>query len=289
MNITDSVLKTLLYSDIFDYPLTKEELWKFLIAKKPNRDYFDKALKLLENKRKIIPIKGFYCLYGRENIIKIRLKRKIESEKKIQQAKKINYFFRLIPSVKFVGISGSLALKNSNKTDDIDLFVICSRKRIWLTRFIMIIFLKFIGKYRNYDSVDISDKICLNMFVDEDGLILPKEKQNLYNAHEVAQLIPILNKDYIFENFLEANIWIKDFLPNTIRVIEFNKKKIKTKNKNSIFYTVELIAKHVQSLSINKRRTTEVISDNFLAFHPFNYQDKIMSIYKERLKKYEII
>src|SRR5687768_3690701 len=40
-----AVLKTLLYSDIFDFPLTKHELWKFLISPREiDKKLFDQAL-----------------------------------------------------------------------------------------------------------------------------------------------------------------------------------------------------------------------------------------------------
>ena len=40
-----AVLKTLLYSDLFDFPLTKNELWKFLISpREVDKHLFEQAL-----------------------------------------------------------------------------------------------------------------------------------------------------------------------------------------------------------------------------------------------------
>ena len=63
-----AILTTLLYSDIFSFPLTKDELWKFLISeKKISREEFEKAL--LSLKKLIVYHQNFYCLSGREEII----------------------------------------------------------------------------------------------------------------------------------------------------------------------------------------------------------------------------
>jgi hypothetical protein len=39
-----SILKALVYSDVFDYPLAKEEIWEFLIGVNIDRASFEKAI-----------------------------------------------------------------------------------------------------------------------------------------------------------------------------------------------------------------------------------------------------
>ena len=69
----ESILKTLLYSDIFNYPLSKEEIWKFLISKnKEDKQIFLRCLSLKNS-----PFdhkKNLYFIKGREGIIKKRQK-----------------------------------------------------------------------------------------------------------------------------------------------------------------------------------------------------------------------
>ncbi len=144
--IERAILKTLIYSDIFDYPLSQDELWKFLIGHKTSRVSFDKALRDLSSK--IIFKKGLYCFLDRERTVDIRIKRRKESQKKIVIAKKIIKRLYRIPTVQFIGISGALSLENSERNDDIDLFVIASKGSLWLTRLTMIILLMLMGRYR---------------------------------------------------------------------------------------------------------------------------------------------
>jgi len=291
--VKNSILKTLLYSDIFDYPLAKDQIWKFLVSKKVSRRFFERALKELRKEAKIVFSKNFYCLFDRQKIITIRLKRQNESAKKINTARKIVKIFTFLPTVKFIGTSGALAVENCDKNDDIDLFVIADEGKLWLTRFIMIILLKIMRKYRSYNSKGVSDKICLNMLITKEALGLPKERQNLYTAHEVAQMLPILDKENTYDKFLRANIWVKKFLPNAIGRIKNQELRIKNKNRSQLFVIrnslsiFELIAKYIQLWFINKHKTTEIISDKLLAFHPFDYKNKILLFYNERLKKYE--
>lgn len=301
MGSKDAILKTLLYSDIFDYPLSKDQLWKFLIGKKIDKKSFKKALEQLKRESKVFFDGNFYCLPNRKNIIATCLKRKNESINKINIAKKIIKIFTFIPTIQFVGISGALALQNCDKNEDIDLFVITSGRTLWTTRFIMIILLKAIGRHRNYNSKEVSDKICLNMLIDEEALELPKEKQNLYTVHEVIQLMPILDKRDTYDKFLSANVWVRKFLPNAIEGImnqacpERSRRELRIKNEKKLFtihyslFILEWLAKQFQLWFINKHKTTEIVSDKLLAFHPFDYKNKILSSYKERLKKYELI
>src|ERR1035437_3295942 len=160
-----AILKTLLYSNLFDYPLKREEIYKFLITdKKIEKTEFHKAFKTLR-----IPVKsseGFYFLFERKELVKIRKEREKISLGKMQKAKKIIRILSLIPTIKFIGISGALSMKNSDKDDDIDIFVITKKGSVWITRFIMVVFLLMLGVYRNKNSKTYSDKICLNMLLD---------------------------------------------------------------------------------------------------------------------------
>ena len=60
----------------------------------------------------------------------------------------------------------------------------------------------------------VSDKICLNLWLDETALSLPRNQRNLYTAHEVVQVKPILDRDYTYLKFIIANLWLKNYLPN---------------------------------------------------------------------------
>ncbi len=291
-DVRESILKTLIYGDIFDYPLTKKEIWKFLIATKAKRTLFENAVSEFPPGRWELK-QGLLFLLGRAEIVEIRRKRQQVSRKKLELAKKIIQKLSLVSTVLFIGISGGLALENSKEDDDIDLFIITSRGTIWFTRLVLVLTLILMGQYRGQGKKK-SQKICLNMFLDENALTLPKERQNLYTAHEVAQVMPIFQRNDTYIKFLDANKWVKKFLPNAMGRIRNQESEIKNQNKNPFiishfsFLIFEWIAKRIQLFYMKNHITSETISDTLLAFHPFEYKNYVLKEYNKRLRHYEI-
>lgn len=279
--ISKSILQTIIYSDIFDYALIKEEIWKFLIGQRISRGSFGKALTELPHV-KWEHEKGFYFLSGRGEIVKKRIKSKKESQKKITLAKKIIEKLSLIPTVLFIGISGGLALENAEKNDDIDLFVITSKNALWITRLILVFLLIIMGEYRGRGKKE-SQKVCLNMLIDEQALTFEKNRQNLYTAHEIIQLKLMFDRDNFYEKFKAFNKWILKYLPNTNIKSTNNKKQEK-----SFLSLFEKLAKTIQLWYMKEHRANETINDKMLAFHPFEYKNYVLEEYNKRLKRYEI-
>ncbi len=292
-NRNQGAIKTIIYSDIFDFPLTKDEIWKFLIGKKINRKTFKRELGSLVNSkaRPLGSDRKLYYLLGREEIVEKRIKRKKESRKKLDFAKKIIKFISYIPTIKLIGISGALALRNSDKEDDIDLFVITSKNTLWITRLLLVFLLILMRQYRGRGKKE-SQKICLNMLIDEEALMFEKIRQNLYTAHEIVQLKPMFERDNIYNKFLSANKWIDTFLPNG-RIMN-RESGIMERRKDPLFIIhnllliLEKFAKFFQLLYMRGHRTRETISDHMLAFHPYEYKNHVLKEYNKRLSKYEI-
>lgn len=281
-NITSGLLKTIAYADIFDYPLLDKEIWRYLIGTKTNLFQFQKGLKSLINRQKIDYYQGFYILKTGRRHIFLRKKRQKIALRKIIYARKAAQIIKTIPSVWLVGISGALAMNNVSEQDDIDLFIITSPHLMWLTRFLVTAVFDFLGWRRKPNADGISNKICLNMFLDADRLSLPKFKQNLYTAHEIAQLKILFNKHEVYEHFLFENRWVEKYLPQA--VIFSQKIKPYKKKMNNLLVKLELFLRRVQLLYMAGKRTTEIILPNLIQFHPQDSQFWIDLAYKKRLK-----
>lgn len=204
-----AIISTLIYADIFNFPLTKKEIKKRLIA--PAVGDFDKSLKELEKKKTIKGKDGYYFLYGRERIIGLRKKREKEAEKKMKKAEEIADLLKLIPTLKFIGVTGNVAADNCRQSDDIDLFIISSKNWLWTTRFLVTVFLILVGAKRRVTDKNFADKICLNLFMDENHLGYPVK--NLFVAYEIIQVRPVFDRGGVFKSFLKANSWVKNYLP----------------------------------------------------------------------------
>lgn len=284
-NVSREVLQTLAYADIFDYPLLFDEIWRFLIAEKPKSSKIvSQTIPKLTSQ--VSQQQNFFVLKGREHIIEKRLTREKESKKKITRATSIAALLSHIPTVLFIGISGNVAVKNADANDDIDFFIITKTNTLWLTRFLVITLLTMLGKARRKGQKNVANTYCVNMLIDQRSLAFPKEKHNLYIAHEVTQVLPLVNKAQTYEAFLSANKWVKTFLPNKITYI---KKPYTDLSRKSLFCLLEPLARFVQLLYMKRYKTKEIVSDRYLAFHPNDYTNVIMQAYIKRLKKYDII
>lgn len=291
-NATDVIIKTLLYSDIFDFPLLEEEIWNYLISeKRVGEKHFIGKIKKINSV--VFRKNGYLFTSGREKIVGTRIKRIKESTIKLEIARKIIKTLFIVPTVLFVGISGNLSMLNSQKKDDIDLFVIVKKNRIWITRLLLIGMLKFMGVYRKRGQKNVSNKFCLNMLIDETSLKLSSNLQNLYTAHEVSQLMPIRQRRETHKKFISSNSWVFNFLPNISE--EIKRRKIEDHSDSlfektlSVFLLapfLEFFARAFQLYSINKNLTSETIKDNFLAFHPRDYKSEVLLKYNKSLFKY---
>jgi hypothetical protein len=212
-----AVLKTLAYADVFAYPLTLEEIHLFLITPS-GKAYFlkeiEKELTSSELHFLIESQKNYFFLKNRQEIISLRQERDFYSSQKLKIAKRAAGWLKLIPFIKMVGITGNLAMKNADEDDDIDLLIITGQKRLWLTRLLTIFLTELVSKRRRPEDKEVKDKICLNMFLDEEHLTLPQNEQNLFTAHEIYQLKILWQKENIYQKFLKENQWCKKFLPN---------------------------------------------------------------------------
>ncbi|MFC1711131.1 hypothetical protein ACFLZ1_00940 [Patescibacteria group bacterium] len=270
MSLSQSILKTLHYHNIFDYPLSKSEIYKFLIQFSSTKPIFAKTLKKLVSKKAIFFKKPFYFLPQRGSILETRKNREKISSEKISIAKKTAKILKLIPWVQAIAITGALAMKNSEKQDDIDFLIITSENRLWLTRLLAILVLQILGRRRKPGDKNVKNKICTNMFLDKSALKIFKDKQNLFTSHEITQAKLILQKDYAWEMFLNENKWVKVFLPNSFVLDKASLRKYKKARSKTfiILDYLETIIFKLQFKIMETKKTREQISKNFAFFHP---------------------
>jgi len=304
-NLSNAIFKTLIYADIFDYPLTKDEIWQKLIKIKIKNDKLKSAIRSLSHAKlkdlKLIKyINGYYFLQGKKEIVTLRQRRKRWSEKKLKIVKKIVPLLRLIPSIKLIGITGAMAINNAKEDDDIDLFIVSSRDLLWTTRLLATLLLQIIGRRRQPGEIHIKDRVCLNMFVEENHLSVPPNERDLFTAHEVTQMKPIYYTNQTYQKFLRANQWVRKYLPNAI---DDKNQELRSKNqipKRNIFISIsisicnfafcilhfvfpEKLLRNLQLWYMRKRRTTEVVTDGIIRFHPQDARKWVLKKYKQRL------
>ena len=198
-----AVEKTLAYSRHFGLPLTPEKLHLWLIAPRP------------------IPFARLHSYLPKSTaksrqLIEERLR---YSQKKLSFARSIARLLSLFPTIKLICATGSLAVDNAKQYDDLDIMIVTSADTLWLTRPLAIFFLKILRLRRptslpEHQSPRVSDKVCDNLWLDETALALPKNKRNLYTAHEVLQARPLFDRGNTHAKFISANQWTSKHLAN---------------------------------------------------------------------------
>ena len=266
-NLTPKNIFSLYYHSLFEYPLSLVELIKWEPGKKFKEN--------MEMKKKYIYKKGFFLLQGSKAQVLTRTLRKRYSVKKMILARKAAAFLKNIPTVLMVGVTGSLAMFNAPKESDIDLLIICRKETLWTTRLICLVFLKLFGfKVRRFAEKKEEDKLCLNMWLDERHLTWPKKDRNFYTAHEIVQIVPLINKEGTYQQFLLKNAWIKDYWLNAVKI---KKTKRKTSKKAHTLAIFEPIAMKFQWWYMKEKRTREVVKKTKAIFHPIDVGKEILS------------
>lgn len=286
------VVNTLVYADIFDYPLTAEQLHRRLIVGadlcvRPGQTRgfvptnVNVILDQLVSEGRIEKQGKYYFLPGRKEIVRLRKKREKYSDEKIKIAERTVSLIKLIPTVKFVGVTGSVAAGNAKKEDDIDLLIITSAGWLWTTRLLVTILVGLLGRRRRPGDKRVKNKICLNLFVDQRRLDV--FDRNLFVAYELVQLKPLVDKDNIYQKLFAANSWVKNYLPNAQKCSSSPHQDVNYSPRSRTI--VEKALRRIQLWWMRRRKTTEITKPHLIAFHPKDISRQIMIKYRSKLEK----
>ena len=266
-DLSDGEKTAVIYHDIFDYPLAISDLVRWSAGTIP-----ELALDGVSLSSK----NGLFFVRGREGLVYKRLLRKRISAKKLEIAKAASKILVLLPSVKMVAVTGSLAMQNSTDEGDIDLMIVTKKGTLWITRLAVYLVLSIAGYgLRKPGDKNQKDKLCLNMWFDEDDLIW--RNCNIYTAHEIAQVVPLVNKGHAYEKFLLKNKWIFKYWPNAVKIgnRKFNG-KLKMKTGNFLQQTLESICYRVQYLHMKAKITRETVTPTRAVFHPQDWGEVVL-------------
>lgn len=296
-----AILRTLIYADIFDYPLKAWEIHKWLIGKKASFKQIVKAIKRLEEKLRhqsvgveVKSLNGFYFLSSkkekRQGLVKKRNDKEKISKRYLRDLKIIAYSLRIIPFIRLIGVSGSLSMENAGKRDDLDLFIITQKNRLWISRILVlgIIFLFGKRRKRGQEGRESAGKVCVNLLLEDDRLTF--SSRNIYLAHEVLQMKVLWEKDGIYSQFLENNEWVFKYLPNwkskgKVTRIRYRGKKKDWNEAKRLTYWLEELAKWFQLRYMGNPKGQEKILEGALYLHPVDQSLGILKKYTERVKK----
>ena len=208
-----SIVSTIAYYDMFDYPLTSMEIWKWLQSTKGQqiniRFTLGDVMRVLEESEwlqdRINNKDGFYFLKSHEKNIDIRRARHIPATKKWDKAQKLIKQLRFLPFIKLVGLCNVNPINAVNEKSDIDLFIVVKSGRMWTTRFFATLLYGIQGQWRRWQ---IANKMCLSFFVTDDYLDfrhLVKKPYDPYFLNWLAIMSPLYEREPgIYKRFKKA-------------------------------------------------------------------------------------
>jgi hypothetical protein len=108
-----------------------------------------------------------------------------------------------LPFVRMVAVTGALAMNNAPEGDDIDLLIVTAPGRVWLARAAVVALV--------YAARLFGVRLCPNYVLAQSSLA--QTQQDLYIAHELAQMIPLLGEE-VYQSMRAANCWSQAYLPH---------------------------------------------------------------------------
>lgn len=281
--LDNGIIKTLCYADIFDFPLTENEIYqRFIADAKTSPQTIKRRLSLLHQQGIVKQIGPYFYLEGRDGIVKKRQARHHNSEQKSTLATTIAKKCAKIPYIRAVFLTGATAVKNATRQDDIDIMIVSAPNSLWTCRFFAIMYLELLGVRRRPHETDATNKVCLNLMLTADALAVPKSMQNLYRAHEVVQAQPLYDPNNYWATFQNVNSWVTQYLPNTVMPTS-----LPTRNReNQVPPLFEAFFRHMQRLYMWPNKTREIITPSSAYFHPRDTGRIVLAKFAKRLKLY---
>lgn len=203
--LSRAIAETLAYADLFDYPLTAQQIHRYLAHVTATLAQVEEALTAEPWLTSHVERHGdLYCLRGRAEIIPLHETRQAYARSLWRTGRTLARLVAHLPFVRMVAMIGSLTMDNPRAADDdIDLFIVTAPGRVWLTRALVILLVR-LAALRGHD-------LCPNYLLSTRRLTIPGN--DIFTAHELAQLLPLHGRE-TFQALLAANRWLADYLPN---------------------------------------------------------------------------
>lgn len=235
-----AIFDTIRFFSLLDMPVTEVQIWRSLVVARDDagqrwhghhapslRDIRETLHGSAELKNKVGSLWGYWWLrsaVSREmaegmtveeaarQYVRRRLTRHALAQQKWKIARRVVRWFELVPLVKMIGGSGSLAWFNTNELSDLDLLVIVKSGRIWTARALLMLISQTLGRRRKYWDEISPDKICLNHYIADEPLLMNRAVRNLYMAQQYNQVVPLTGWE-VFNRWLEANqVWLRQYV-----------------------------------------------------------------------------
>jgi len=291
-DLLNEIIKPILYTDIFDYPLTFAEIYRFLEIE-TTAEEVEAWLSRAIAQKQLIDVDGFYCLPHRAELVAKRRKRERASGQLWPHAIRYGHWMAGLPFVRLVAVTGSLAVNNPRDgVDDIDYLIVTQAGRLWLCRALIILLVK-IGRRQGVH-------LCPNYLITENVLNFD---ESFFTAREMLQMQPLYGQAY-YVKMRETNGWVTDYFPQGDRLNLEKMRDVLSPGQQFFKRASEFvlggflgtflekrvqefhIAKHTRQAETYGVRDKVIFTPDVCKGHYDGHGNKTMDAYKQRLQKY---
>jgi len=298
--LQEAVIKVVVFFDLFNYPLTRWEIWQNLILEVDLVD-LEKTISEMTENNIIFQKEGFCFLPGREELIDIRRERYNYANYKIKLARRASLIFKLLPSVKLVAVSNLIGHHNLRNESDVDIFIVSSPHRLWLTRLFCTGLMKMMRKRPTKECK--RNKICLSFYASVDGLAMESlrfKPDDPYFDHWFLGLYPVYDADKYLAYLRFKNLWLKDSFPNSMLLKEkfpdnYFRRSLMERISFGLGDFLNFLAKKIQLFimpdtlrTLANKESGVVVSDSVLRFYLNDRRAEFHKKYYDRLIEFKI-
>jgi hypothetical protein len=198
-------------------------------------------------------------------------------QRALKYIKKITW----VPGLRMIAVVNSLSMNATHEGSDIDLFIITSKNRMWLSRVLITFTFWVHWVWRHHE--DIAGNFCLSFWVEESALSLSKIalENDIYLTFWAYYMKPILADDQIWEEFSQSNPEYQ-FADNYDAYLKYRKKYQNSSNvfwffQSSIDQILRFFGERKSLYTFHKKGSPEwvIIAADMLKFHDKDQREAI--------------
>ena len=201
-----AIVRAVAYADVFNAPLPRSRIFRSIDCPATAAE-IDALLDEPAWAAGLLDIGADdVTLAGRHELRSTRADRRQISRRRWVSARRAGRLLGALPFIRFVAVSGSLAVDEADADADIDLFLVTADGRLWLARRLVV------GVVRLAALVKVP--LCPNYLVAESAIEL--DDRTIFVAHELAQLVRV-GGAASQSALIARNAWAARLLPNAFR------------------------------------------------------------------------
>ena len=211
--IKEAILDVLAYFAVMNLRLDFDSLYSYLPVRASHLAV-KKQLRNLISRGRVKLVKD---KYGLAKVKYPRQKPMLDHQQVLMsKARRWTRLFRLIPSVKSIAVVNSAAYGNVHKDSDIDLLIITTPNRIFITKGIMMYFLKLLRQLE--DSQNSAGRFSLGMFLTTKSVKMDKDIMRTNEPDLVYRMITGIPTfgEAVWYSILKNDSYINGKLPNYV-------------------------------------------------------------------------